>query len=578
MAYSDAIIEECGTKDSDRRMDLNVLREMLRLMKSGFIWYLLAIIVMSIVLTGFDTVTAMLLKNIIARARTYGTENMFAGLPQEIFFCVLTGIVLLVIYAFAFFVYTMEAKKGGANLQRMVYSKCLRLPYSYYENTHSGEFMSKAIYDCERAQGIYGSRFRRVLMPFLMTCFYLIPMFILSPQVTVCLFGASAALLVINALFVKPMQRVSGEMSNTNADLTERITTILSGMEQIKIFSLKSMLVERFAHDNDRLRREQNKMNIMSAKLDGLNQLFELLGSLVFIALGLIFVSRGTTTVDNLAAVYILYGSMSWNLLQVGLYIPSMASYLANAKRVFEFLDTEEEPESYYDTLSDREKNQCKVNADIPKDSAISLRNVSFAYKGRDELFRGLDLDIPKGKCIALKGESGKGKSTIVKLLLGLYPIESGKIYMDGRSYENYTLNEIRDRIGFVPQEPYLYNVSIAENIRYGRPDASDEDVIRAAKMANAHEFIIRMENGYETKAGERGNRLSGGQRQRIAIARAILKDAPILILDEATSALDNKSEQLVNEALERLMKGRTTILIAHRQSTLEYADEIVAI
>ena len=134
----------------------------------------------------------------------------------------------------------------------------------------------------------------------------------------------------------------------------------------------------------------------------------------------------------------------------------------------------------------------------------------------------------------------------------------------------------MRNRIGYVPQEPYLYDVSIAENIRYGRPDASEEDIIRAAKLANAHDFIMELENGYETRAGERGNLLSGGQRQRIAIARAILKDAPILILDEATSALDNKSEQLVNEALDRLMQGRTTIVIAHRESTLAHADLVV--
>lgn len=572
MAFSDEIIFECVSEDSGRRMDLHVLWKMLRLMKSGFIRYLFAIIVMSFVLTGFDTVTAMLLKNIIARARSSNAGEMFSGLPQEVLACILTGGILLVIYAFAFYVYTMEAKRGGANLQRITYSKCLRLPYSYYENTHSGDIMSKVIYDCERAQGIYGSRFRRILMPFLMTCFYLIPMFLLSPQVTLCLFGASGMLLVINAAFVRPMQRVSGEMSSTNVDLTEKITTILSGMEQIKIFSLKSIMVDRYVRDNDRFRREQKKMNIMSAELDGLNQLFELLGSLVFIALGLIFVSGGITTVDNLAAVYVLYGSMSWNLLQVGLYIPSMASYLVNAKRVFEFLDMEEEADC-------RRAISCDENCvydDIPEDSAISMRNVDFGYEGREELLKDFNLDIPRGKCVALKAVSGRGKSTVVKLLMGLYPVKAGKIYMDGRSYENYTLKEIRDRIGFVPQEPYLYDVSIAENIRYGRPDASDEDIVRAAKLANAHQFIMEMENGYETIVGERGSRLSGGQRQRIAIARAILKDAPILILDEATSALDNKSEQLVNEALERLMKGRTTILIAHRQSTLEYADEIV--
>lgn len=582
MAFSDAMIEECGIRESAGQLDLHTLWRMLKMMKSGFFRYVLAIISMSVVLTGFDTVTAMLLKSILARAEMFGQEDIFAGLGQEVLICLLVGILLLLIYAVSFFVYTMEAKKGGANLQKIVYSKCMRLPYSYYENTHSGEFMSKAIYDCERAQGIYGSRFRRILMPFLMTCFYLVPMFALSWQVTLCLFGASAALLIVNALFVKPMQQISKEMSATNVSVTERISTILSGMEQIKIFALKSMMVDRYIYANESFRREQRKMNRMSAKLDGCNQFFELLGSLVFIALGLFFVSEGITTVDNLAAIYVLYGSMSWNLLQVGLYIPSMASYLANAKRVFEFLDLEEEPESYTSKRGE-ETTTCMQGKTqqweaVASDVELCMKNVTFSYDGRQELLKDFNLKIAKGKCVALKGESGKGKSTIAKLLLGLYPIESGEIYLNGKTYDKFTLQEIRNKIGYVPQEPYLYDVSIAENIRYGKPGATWEEIIRAAKLANAHDFIMELENGYETRAGERGNHLSGGQRQRIAIARAILKDAPILILDEATSALDNKSEQLVNEALNRLMKNRTTIVIAHRQSTLEHADEVVTI
>lgn len=426
--------------------------------------------------------------------------------------------------------------------------------------------MSKVINDCERAQGIYGSRFRRVLMPFLMMSFYLIGMLILSWQVTLCLFGASATLFVINGMFIEPMQRVSREMSTTNVSITERISNILSGMEQIKIFSLKSVMVEQYIEENEKYRKEQNKMNLMSAKLDGLNQIFELLGSLVFIALGLVFVSQGITTVDRLAAVYLLYGSMSWNLLQVGLYIPSMASYLANAKRVFEFLDFEEEPERY----------ESASTISFQGDAEISIRDMTFSYDGRQNVLRHFNLDIPKGKCVALKAESGKGKSTIAKLILGLYPVKKGKIFIKGKAYEEYSLAEVRQLIGYVPQEPYLYDVSIAENIRYGNPSASQEDIVNAAKLANAHDFILELKDGYETKVGERGNLLSGGQRQRIAIARAVLKDAPILILDEATSALDHNSEKLVNEALDRMMAGRTTIVIAHRESTLAHADLVV--
>lgn len=571
MEFSDVIIAQCSSKDADSCNDLGTLLRLLKMMKAGFFRYLFAIISMSVVLSGFDLITALLLKNIIARVENYKLGDIFVGLPQEVAICVGLGLLMQLIYAVSFYVYTMEAKKGGANLQKAFYAKCMRLPYSYYEQNNSSEFMSKVIYDCERACGIYGSRFRRILMPFLMMSFYLIAMLMLSWQVTLCLFGASAALFVVNGLFIGPMQRLSKEMSTTNVSITERISNILSGMEQIKIFSLKSMMVDRYIEDNDKFRKEQNKMNLMSAHLDGLNQLFELLGSLVFIALGLFFVSQGITSVENLAAIYLLYGSMSWNLLQVGLYIPSMASYLANAKRVFEFMELAEEPARYALAAT-----SCKASTPVVADSEICIRDVTFSYDGRQDVLKNFNLDIPKGKCVALKGESGKGKSTIAKLMLGLYPVNAGQISIGGRNFEEYSLAEVRDLIGYVPQEPYLYDVSIAENIRYGRPDATKEDIIHAAKLANAHDFIMELENGYETRAGERGNLLSGGQRQRIAIARAILKDAPILILDEATSALDNKSEQLVNEALDRLMKGRTTIVIAHRESTLAHADLVV--
>lgn len=574
MEFSDVILEECGLEGSNIRMNLKILWRMLRLMKSGFIKYLAAILTMSVALSAFDTVSAFLLSDIISRAGRYGHSDIFEGLWTEVFICILVGLVILAVYAVTFFVYIMEAKKGGANLQKLLYSKCMRLPYSYYENTHSGEFMSKIIYDCEMATGIYGSRFRRVLMPTVMTICYLIPMFMTNWQITLCLFAVSAALFIINGAFISPMQRVSRQMSKTNASVTEQLSNILSGMEQIKILKLKSLMVDRYVDDNERFKKERRKVNLMSASLDGLNQTFELLGALIFIVLGVFFVSIGITTIGDLAAIYVLYGSMVWNLLQVGLYIPSMASYLANAKRVFEFLDREEEPENYW-IESNPEKSE--LNS-LNREAAICMQDVTFSYDGKQDVLHDFNLTIEKGRCVAIKGESGKGKTTIAKILMGFYPIKSGTVLINGKDFPMYSLNEIRDIIGFVPQEPYLYDVSIEENIRYGKPDAGKDDIIRAAKMANAHEFIMQLENGYETRAGERGNHLSGGQRQRIAIARAILKDSPILILDEATSALDNKSELLVNEALERLMYNRTTIVIAHRQSTLNRADMIIEI
>lgn len=602
MEFSDFMLEECGdAADSGKgKNQWNTLIKMLRMMGTGFWRYLGAIVVMSIAMAIFDTVTAFLLKNIISRAGNTAQGNVFAGLQWDVLKCVCVGVVCMIFYAFGYYVYTMEAKKGGANLQRAMYAKAMRLPYTYYDNTHSGEFMSKIIYDCERAQGIYGSRFRRIIMPFIMTVCYLIPMFWLNRQVTLCLFLCSAALFIVNAVFVKPMRKLSGKMSLTHVSLTERISDILSGMEQIKIFGLQEEMTCGYADSNREYKRQQRKMNLMSACLDGLNQCFDLMGSLVFIAVGVFFVGKRITTIDSLAAIYVLYVTMAWNFLQVGIYIPSMASYLANAKRVFEFLDLEEEQgcrklegiqksqkvkgnvktagNESMDGGFGQDKKENLSSAAVNDDLVVRMENVTFSYDSNNDVLHNFNLNIKSGKSVALKGESGKGKSTIAKLLLGFYSVNSGEIYLMGKSYDEYELWQIRELIGYVPQEPYLYDVSIEENIRYGKPGASFEEIVHAAKLANAHDFIINLEKGYSTNAGERGNSLSGGERQRIAIARAILKNAPVLILDEATSALDNESEKLVNEALKTLMKGKTTIVIAHRQSTLEQADEIIEI
>lgn len=422
------------------------------------------------------------------------------------------------------------------------------------------------VYDCGRTEDVYGSRFRRILMPVLMVVFYLVPMFLLNWQVTLCLLGVCIATFVVNAIFIRPMSTVSRKMSGTHTSLTERLTNILSGMEQIKIFNLNRVMVDSYVEENQHFKKEQSKMNVLSAFLESINRGFDLISSLVFIAVGIFFVSIHITTVQDLAAIYVLYGTMSWNFMQIGIYIPSMASCLVNAQKVFIFLDSKEESE-YYEHIG-------KPSGD----GYIEMEHVYFSYDGEHDVLSDFNLHIDEGETVALKGESGKGKSTIAKILLGFYPANQGNIAIAGQPFSEMTLSEVRGKIGYVPQEPYLYDVSIAENIGYGKPGASMDEIVEAAKAANAHDFIMRQDQGYDTIAGERGNHLSGGEKQRIAIARAILKNAPILILDEATSALDNESERLVNEALENLMKNRTTIMIAHRLSTLERADRIVEI
>jgi ABC-type multidrug transport system fused ATPase/permease subunit len=213
----------------------------------------------------------------------------------------------------------------------------------------------------------------------------------------------------------------------------------------------------------------------------------------------------------------------------------------------------------------------------VPMKGKVSFQGVRFSYPTRPEMevLKSIDFEIPSGEKVALAGQSGAGKSTIIQLLLKFYPIDKGQILIDGKSIDTWNLKQLRSNIGIVPQEVLLFGGSIKENIAYAKPDASEEEIIEAAKKANAWQFISKFPEGMETKVGERGIKLSGGQRQRVAIARAILKDPAILILDEATSSLDAESEALVQEALDELMKNRTTIIIAHRLSTIRKVDRI---
>ncbi|HWZ21483.1 MAG TPA: ATP-binding cassette domain-containing protein, partial [Cytophagaceae bacterium] len=239
---------------------------------------------------------------------------------------------------------------------------------------------------------------------------------------------------------------------------------------------------------------------------------------------------------------------------------------LASAVRIFSVIDTEI-------TILDPEK-PIKITK---FENEISFHNVSFSY-GNDSVLKNINMIIPKGKTIALVGPSGGGKSTLADLIPRFYDVTKGEIKIDGINIKDYSQESLRNLMGIVTQESILFNDTIYNNIAFGKPDASEEEVMHAAKIANAHDFILQTENGYQTNIGDRGAKLSGGQRQRISIARAVLKNPPILILDEATSALDSESERLVQEALTNLMKNRTSIVIAHRLSTIQHADEIMVL
>ncbi len=527
--------------------------------------YLIAIFFMSTGFAMFSVMSSLLMKNVVDAAQSGNTDNILS----IIIFNIIGGFLSLLLYAFSSICYNIEAKRAYSNICKIIFHHEVRLPYTYYESHHSGDFMSKLSYDLSKTGQIYGSRFRRTVAPLLQVLVFLVPMFMLSRQITLCLIAVNSVMLLINGLLINPIRNVTKTLSATNAVMTEKLSNLLQGMEQARMYAAGRDTVSEFSAENAKYAKQNNKKILYIGCLESSNKGFELMCILAFLLLGIFFVEKGYTTLGSLTAIYALYGQFSSQFILLGRYLPELIGCLTNAQNVFDFLDVEPEPECWYSAPD-------SIISRAADDIIIRFENVDFNYSDEKPLLHNFSMDIKQGESLAITGASGCGKTTLSKLLLGLYPIKSGQIYINGNPYSTMSNSDIRKLIAYVPQEPYLFNESILENIKVGKPDAGFDEVVEAARTAHAHEFIMQLENGYDTCAGERGNRLSGGQRQRIAIARAILKATPVILMDEATSALDNESEQLVNDALKALKNDRTIIMIAHRPSTIALADRVV--
>lgn len=542
----------------------NIFKQTMRVMGKHCPAYLLGIFFMSTCWAAFSVMTSILLKNVVDAAQKAQVNRI----PWIIVGNILGGIVILLIYRAGAIVYNVEAKRAHGTICKQVFHHEVRLPYAYYEKHHSGEFISKLSYDLEKVGSIYGSRLRRTVAPILQVIVYLIPMIILSWQITLCLIAVNLVMLLINGLLITPIRTVSKELSETNSKMTEKMSNLLQGMEQARMYRAGLRTVDEFVSENEKYVKQSKKKIVYTAILESCSNGFDLLCALAFLMLGIYFVQSGQTTLGSLTAIYSLYGTFSFQFLQLGRYLPELIGCLVNAQNIFEFLEEEEEPENWY---GGKEKAQ-------EAKEMIKMDGVEFYYREDKPLLKNFSMAVEEGESVAITGPSGCGKTTVSKLLLSLYPVINGEWFLMGNSCYDLNNEDIRKQIAYVPQEPYLFHESIRENIRIGKPDATDEEIENAAKMAYAHDFIMQLENGYDTNVGERGNNLSGGQKQRIAIARAILKEAPIILLDEATSALDNESERLVNEALKQMKNKKTILMIAHRPSTIALADRKIAV
>lgn len=590
------------------------LRTMRTMGKRRFMYYG-SILGMSITFAMFSVMEAFLMKVVVDIAQ----KGEWDRLISSVVIIVIVGVIVLLGYRFACIRYNVEAKRIYGKLYEQVLSHEMKLPCEYYENHHSGEMLSKVSFDLGRMGDIFGSRFRRVVMPFMMVVVFLVPMFALSWQLTLCLVAVNTVLIGVTMVLTGPLKSLSKKMSESNSIMTKHITDLIQGIIQVRMFPAGRKTVDRYNEEADVYAVKSDKRNMFSSLLECANTGFDLICNLVFLALGILFVQKGYTTLGAIAAIYTMYGRFSRQFLQMGKYIPELIAYLTYAQNIFEFLDekTEEEMLNHQEFNKERLhnednieegnwkndiigsdgklnksdiQNQNVVNNEINNscghnniDYSVNISNLTFSYIKDENNAPVVVLDnynerIKSGEFVAVTGASGSGKTTLSKLLMGFYKPDRGMIEVCGNNLDDISLQAGRSFFALVPQDAILFNMSIMDNIRMGRLDATKDEIIEAAKMANAHQFITEFTDGYDTVVGEKGMSVSGGQRQRIAIARAILKNAPIMLMDEATSALDNESERAVNETLQNLKGRMTIIMIAHRTSTIQMADRVISL
>ena len=581
-------MQKCTQKDNNKKNSgiwQLFLRTMRTMGKRRFMYYG-SILGMSITFAMFSVMEAFLMKIVVDIAQ----KGEWDRLISSVVIIVITGVIVLLGYRFACIRYNVEAKRIYGKLYEQVLSHEMKLPCEYYENHHSGEMLSKVSFDLGRMGDIFGSRFRRVVMPFIMVVVFLVPMFALSWQLTLCLVAVNTVLIGVTMVLTGPLKSLSKKMSESNSIMTKHITDLIQGIIQVRMFEAGRKTVDRYNEEADVYAVKSDKRNMFSSLLECANTGFDLICNLVFLALGILFVQKGYTTLGAIAAIYTMYGRFSRQFLQMGKYIPELIAYLTYAQNIFEFLDekTEEEmlnrQEFNKERLHNEINNSCGHNNIFNNaDYSVKISDLTFSYIKDENNTPVVVLDnynerIKSGEFVAVTGASGSGKTTLSKLLMGFYKPDSGMIEVCGNNLDYISLSAGRSFFALVPQDAILFNMSIMDNIRMGRLDATEAEIIKVAKMANAHQFIIEFTDGYDTVVGEKGMSVSGGQRQRIAIARAILKNAPIMLMDEATSALDNESERAVNETLQNLKGRMTIIMIAHRTSTIQMADRVISL
>ncbi len=531
-------------------------------MNKGLKAYFISLIMLSLFGVTIQILIAMLFKDMF-NAIAINDYKLMVTFVKNDMIIILSCFIIYPIFAFTIN-RTIAITTG--NIRKIVYDKLSKLPLSYFKNHHSGDLVSRMTNDISETEKLYDQVFFQIIFSLVVaigTLAYMIYLNWIMGLVTII--GAGITLLV-NLYYAKILRLLSTGVQEKLAKLNESLTNLLDGVHVIRCFNLQSLIFKKYYHKNKDVYDTSIKRVHTQSTISSLNTLSGFISFGGLMCVGAYLAIKYNMPLGIIIASIQLQNGLRNFTNSLGTYVTGIQTALAAGDRVLEVLDQEEEPLSY-----DLETTTMTTN------SLIEMNQLSFKYD--DEfILNNLSLRIPKGKMIAIVGPTGGGKTTLFKIILNFFKPTSGDYFINGKPICEQTIQEIRKLLAYVPQDAYLFTGTIASNILHGKKDASKEEMIQAAKIANCHEFIMELEHGYDTMVGEKGSQLSGGQRQRVAIARAVLKDAPILLLDEATSSLDTESEIQVQEALNHLMVGKTTLVIAHRLQTIQNADEILVL
>ena len=452
-----------------------------------------------------------------------------------------------------------------AGLRDQIAAQATVLPMRYLEAQHTGDLLAVVDADLARLKNLASSFLLSLVSQSLLAVAALVALFIISWPLALVSTLLMPGMFLIMSRLNQPIARRAQEMQQAIGDTVSIAQDGLGGLMVTRAFNLAGVMDDRFRQANQKAMGKGLMLTRFQAAADGSGSVFGVLPFLITFGFGGYLAISGHLTFGNLTAFIVMLNFVANPLSSLPPIIASIGEASGAAQRMVRILD------------QDTECTDGKRFSFDEKAAVVRLEHVDFSY-GEEPVLQDVSLSIQPGQTVAVVGPSGGGKSTLLRLLLGFYPLEENRLFLFEQDLNDWSLPSAREHMAFVAQDTYLFPVSIAENIACGKPGATQEEIERAAQMANIHEYIVSLPEGYRTLVGERGVRLSGGQRQRISLARAILKDAPVLLLDEPTSALDTESEALVQEALERFMAGRTTIVIAHRLSTIRDADRVLVL